>query len=361
MAAVAIAEACVAAQRERKASLRDEITGVSKRLKKLPPALQKVLSDQLRSVLSWDELTESLVRKSGGRVVRPSFRGSLSYQSLGRQDGFSDDPRRLLNGKLSCLPFVDEMGLIRPKLLARDFELDGLPRLSGVVLKPVSGAGSKGVFLAPRTDEIFQNSERTVLRSWDEVIATGKKLLASKEVRSDRWMLEELVLPTPGELVSGRDLKFYAFYGRVELVLEVQRYPKTSYAWWTRAGAKCDTGKYPNELMEGTGFQVGEVEFVERLSQAIPVPFMRIDLLRAQSGFVFGEFTPRPGSYDGFNDETDERLGLAYVEAERRLLRDLLNGKRFSDFFRSPPPLSGEGSARSHTRRNFARTGSSDS
>jgi len=335
MAAVAIVESCVAAQQERKAVLRNEVNGVSKRLKKLPTEVQAELSNQLRKVLSWDDLTESLVRKSGGRVVRPSFRAVLSGKSVLRGGAPSDGPEWLLNDKVGCLRFVDEKGLVRPKLLAQGLELEKLPRSSGVVVKPESGASSRGVFLVPNNHEIFQVAEKATLGSWDELIGAGKSLLASNKVQRDKWLVEELVLPTPGELTSGRDLKFYAFYGRVELVLEVKRYPTTSYAWWTRDGARCDTGKYVQELMEGTGLKAGEVEFVERLSQAIPLPFIRIDFLRSQSGLVFGEFTPRPGGYEQFNDETDERLGLAYAEAERRLLSDLLDGKRFSDIFRS--------------------------
>src|SRR5690606_29992026 len=112
---------------------------------------------------------------------------------------------------------------------------------------------------------------------------------------------------------------------------------KVSYAWWNRDGTSCDTGKYRKDLMKGSGLLASDVELAEQVSGAVPAPFLRIDFLRSATGLVFGEFTPRPGGYDQFNDETDERLGRAFSLAEGRLVADLLRGKRFDEFFITEP------------------------
>lgn len=60
---------------------------------------------------------------------------------------------------------------------------------------------------------------------------------------------------------------------------------------------------------------------------------MRIDFLKSKNGMVFGEFTPRPGGYEQFNDEIDRWLGEYFLKAEGRLVIDLLNGKNF-DYYK---------------------------
>ncbi|PIB49322.1 teichuronopeptide biosynthesis, partial [Pseudomonas sp. 2588-5] len=85
-------------------------------------------------------------------------------------------------------------------------------------------------------------------------------------------------------------------------------------------------------MFEGEGFTKGELELVEKLSAELPVPFMRIDFLKTSKELVFGEFTPKPGNYDEFNQKTDQSLGEMYLEAEYKLIDDLINGKKFSCF-----------------------------
>jgi len=46
----------------------------------------------------------------------------------------------------------------------------------------------------------------------------------------------------------------------------------------------------------------------------------------------FGEFTPKPGKYEQFNDDIDQCLGDYFLEAEARLVEDLLDSKPFDHF-----------------------------
>lgn len=324
----------VEAQRERQTALRRDLAQIVRTYSKLKPEVRSSILNQLRKVVSWNDLPAHLVVKSGGHVVRPSFRASLAQRSLLRRCQRDYVPERLLDDKVGALAFVERLQVRRPEVMAVDVTADELPRRAGVVVKPTQGTGSRGVFLIPREDDIFQVSrsrEKDSIQSWEELVRTMKAHVAAGKVE-DRWMMEELILPTPGELNSGRDFKFYCFYGRVELVLEVRRYPKVRYAWWNRDGSSCETGKYSKERMKGTGLQEGDIDLIERIGQSIPAPFLRIDFLRSETGLVYGEFTSRPGTYDDFDDATDERLGRAFCVAEGRLVADLLDGKRFDDF-----------------------------
>ncbi len=73
-------------------------------------------------------------------------------------------------------------------------------------------------------------------------------------------------------------------------------------------------------LFNGLGVTEEEVKMAEQISKKIPAPFIRIDFLRGEDGLVFGEFTPKPGNYDEFDDETDRILGDYFLKAETKLI-----------------------------------------
>jgi hypothetical protein len=92
------------------------------------------------------------------------------------------------------------------------------------------------------------------------------------------------------------------------------------------------TGKYDEDLFKGQGAIQSELDLASDISLKIPAPFIRIDFLRSDNGLVFGEFTPKPGNYDDFDEKTDKWLGDYFLEAQGRLNNDLLYGKDFSAF-----------------------------
>ena len=92
------------------------------------------------------------------------------------------------------------------------------------------------------------------------------------------------------------------------------------------------TGKYEEEEFLGSGISRQHIELAEKISLRIPVPFIRIDFLKSKDGPVFGEFTPKPGNFQGFDAETDAWLGKEFAEARGRLVADLMKGKTFTEF-----------------------------
>ena len=145
--------------------------------------------------------------------------------------------------------------------------------------------------------------------------------------------MEELVSGEGGGLPN--DLKFYCFYGRCPLLLEVSRGDETRFCWWTKDGNVLDARRASAGHFVGNGAPQELWKMASEASCKIPTPFVRIDFLRGGARTVFGEFTPRTGGFSRFYLDTDRRLGQCFIEAEARLFRDLVEGKTSFDEFNS--------------------------
>ena len=65
-----------------------------------------------------------------------------------------------------------------------------------------------------------------------------------------------------------------------------------------------------------------------RLSEAVPLPFVRVDLLETDRGPVVGELTPYPGWAHRIGTELDRELGERYEASERVMLRAAFDWRR---------------------------------
>jgi hypothetical protein len=298
---------------------------------------------QLLSDTEADAVTEALVRRSE-RAKLPllgaaSFRRSLAMRTR-RSQLTRSGPEWRLNNKERGYHFVAARDIPHPEIFEHHVRHDDLVPRTGTVVKPVDGAGARGVYLVFDRERVFEPKRNRWLGGWSQMSITMKEDLASGTVTRDRWLMESLVFEDETEDRPGRDLKFYCFYGRVGLVLEVTRWGETAYCEWNEAGRQVLTGKYDARRFEGEGATAGQIQVAEMLSGQIPSPFIRIDFLRAKSadkGMVFCEFTPRPGNFHRFNPEFDRLLGEYYLEAEARLQQDLLEGRRFDAVFNRVP------------------------
>lgn len=239
-------------------------------------------------------------------------------------------PGRELDNKRTGYAFADLIGARRPDSdeiakPIRELEFE-TPR----VVKPANATGARGVFVGFSPHQFIHLRDQKEFSDWESVKHYADGLISNaKRPLSDKWFTEELILESDG--VAARDLKFYAFYGKVVLALEYVRYPKHQARFWDRDGSPATTGiSYP--FMEGRGITQKDVETVEAISREIPRPYMRIDMLMGQNELTLGEFTPRPGGFEGFNTEWDRRFGEEWVHAEKRLISDLLDGKQFTSF-----------------------------
>ncbi|SDJ27268.1 ATP-grasp fold amidoligase family protein [Natribacillus halophilus] len=260
-----------------------------------------------------------------------SFRACLTMQSRIRQlETFR--PAWALDHKANAYTFIDALGIRRPWVTAEPFSHTAVPQKEGIVIKPVHGAGSRGVYIIPAFNHIQDVKRSSMLDHWDELEASMQEDLATERVEDDQWVAEEVFYENKEQLKPARDLKFYCFYGKVALILEIQRFPEVKYCWWTVDGERIHTGKYEGKLFEGDGFSNDDVTLAATISSEIPAPFIRIDFLKTDKGLVFGEFAAKPGNYDEFDQPTDRQLGDDFLEAQGRLITDLLNGKTFRNF-----------------------------
>lgn len=300
------------------------------------PEKQRVVYEKVLPTFQTDEIPEFLVRpgleESFSLEQVGSFRGSLTRRIRQRQLSETELPEYLLEDKLIAYQFIDQLNIRRPKTIATNKPFDEIPMEPKSVIKPVDGAGSRGVYLIYDEEDIIDVKRGEKLTSLNELEEHMAKDLATGWVAENNWLAEELVVEDFEKKIPARDLKFYSFYGKVGLILEITRYPELRQCWWTRDGKRIRTGKYEEQLFKGDGVTEEEIAFIEQLSKKIPAPFVRIDFLKSEEGLIFGEFTAKPGNYDDFNEQIDRQLGDYYLEAEINLTNDLFSNKQFNEF-----------------------------
>ncbi len=286
--------------------------------------------------LKIEDIPEFIVREAETKeavslLKAASFKASLGIRALRRQLG-ERLPEYVLDHKMDAYSFVDQLSVKRPWVSEQSYNVSEISKQAEVVIKPVHGAGSRGVYLVFSMDHIRDVKRSQTLTDWDALITNMSKDLKLGWVDEDEWLVEELITEDQVTNTPARDLKFYCFYGKVALILEIQRYPEIKYCWWNTKGERISTGKYDDELFKGVGPSRSELELAATISLEIPTPFVRIDFLKTTSGLIFGEFTPKPGNYDEFDKKTDQWLGEYFSSAEGRLLSDLLSGKKFTHY-----------------------------
>lgn len=297
---------------------------------------KNVLYSKILSGLSIEEIPEFMIRQGLTDQSIPlrqasSFRGSLTMRM--REKQLSDTlPEWQLDDKRLAYDFVEKIGIIKPSIDDAHYTIETIPQREGIVIKPSDGAGSRGVYLVHQMDDIFDVKKSIKLTSWDKLMDSMQQDIESNAVEKDDWIIEQLMYENKAEKTPARDVKFYCFYGKVGIILEIVRDPEVRQCWWTANGKRVSTGKYDESLFHGIGVTEEELHMAQTISEKIPAPFIRIDFLRSEDGLVFGEFTPKPGNYDEFDEATDKWLGDYFLEAQGRLSDDLLNGKDFTEY-----------------------------
>ncbi|MGY6533753.1 MAG: ATP-grasp fold amidoligase family protein [Pararhodobacter sp.] len=287
-------------------------------------------------------LREALLRKPSTkkkllpfqlRNVTGSFTAEVWAQTIAndamKKEGVIT-PARILNHKPDGMAYARRLGLRTPETYQEGVGLEEIRFAPPMVLKPVSGAGARDVFCIYSEHRILHVVSKQMLGSVDEMLAIIRQSRTSHR-NENKWISEELIAGEQDDIAN--DVKAYCFYGRAEVILEINRTGDFfRYCWWDRNCEKLETGKYADKRLEGTSLRPEYVELAERVSLSIPRPFIRIDFLKSASGPVFGEFTPRPGNFQGFDAATDAWLGRCYAEARGRLMADLIKNKRFDEY-----------------------------
>lgn len=238
-------------------------------------------------------------------------------------------PEWKINEKLAGRRFAEALGLNIPKLLFENMTIQQLPVLSHGIIKPVEGWHATGVFVISSPEYILELKTGQVFHSWEGLKGRMQQLFAAGNVPRDLWMGEEYICHADGS--PAHDIKFNVFYGKTGWVVEIKRYPRMLFHLMDGQGEGFQSELYTkDEVFIGDGVTSEELELAKRISLEIPVPFIRIDFVRNEDGLYFIEFTPQPGVIGHFNRKRDQLYGQWYHEAEARLAKDFLDGKKFS-------------------------------
>jgi hypothetical protein len=244
-------------------------------------------------------------------------------------------PEWILQDKKNGYLFADALGMPRPNNSLKPLHLKDLVFEEKMALKPPNASGSSGVYLIYSAEHIVDVRTGKVITGLENLRAQMEEDIATRRIPSPYWNTEELMIDSANEMGSSHDWKFYSFYGETCLIGTMQRYPHPAEVWMEEDGRKADLWARPRESeTEWDAREIPEalMEKAREISLAVPIPFLRIDFLSSDRGFVLGEFTARPGVLHLLSRKQDRRLGEAFISAEHRLYEDLRRGKKFTAF-----------------------------
>lgn len=293
---------------------------------------------KLYSALSVKDVRENFVVDGSRYDIGVSFRSSMTnmMRTKKRLRAIGYNIASGSNNKTLDRAFGERMGVPTPKELARDVATADVIVQPGTIIKPMRGAGSRGVFYVRPDGALLSVKSQAVYGGLHDAESEYTTLI--KPGRPMTWMVEEAVVGPDGGLA--RDMKAFMFYGEAVIYREIVRGAQGAgpagnlFANYDSEGRPIHFRPRDNEL-EGRGVPEVVRKYVETLSLAVPTPFLRIDMLVGAHDCYLGEITPHPGgTYAGdLYDDVDKLMGAKFHEAEARLFVDMFEGKRFSDYF----------------------------
>lgn len=268
-------------------------------------------------------MADQMVRRWGSPA--PSF----SYKLHETRRSKDRHPLRHADalGKRSVKGWADALGLRTPATLqtadsVEEIEWERLPR--SFVVKPSSGAGSKGVFL------LEQRGGTLYSLAHDAVVTPGEiSNVITSAARRERYqsrdvLVEERIERTDEPGKAPFDWKVYAFYGQVGLIM--QRDPAqgraAQFKYYDAEGRDLGRIRYDRPLDPTLPAPRHPDELrraAELLSAHIRYPFVRVDLYEDERGVVLGELTPYPGGQHRYRTDIDRLLGNLWEDAAVRL------------------------------------------
>lgn len=239
--------------------------------------------------------------------------------------------------------FVKSLGCRIPFQGDRVLSLAEIEPQEEVVIKPLSEANCRGTYMVKKGYKILNLARREPVQDWPGLMASLQEDLRQGTVEADQWIVQELIYEDREKTRPARDLRFFCFYGRVGMIWETFLFPEKRFCSWNAHSELIEPGVLQDRTrFLGEGVTREQVEFAASMSAKIPIPFIRIDFLKGWQGLVFCEFALLPGPYRGIKDWLNRALGDYFLDAEGRLMEDLLEGKRFEEYWRFRGELRGD-------------------
>lgn len=287
-----------------------------------------------------DMLTAPQSARSMTPVEAPSFRAKVDERVRRRRFLLEHTDLTPITQPLINKPKRDRLlamlGFPVPAKLLEQGDLDEVFRVlrdhDEVVVKPVSGAVGRGVHVLRRAGQGWLN-----LRTEKEVSENDlRAALEATKVRGrpvPLWQIEQLVVGDTNASGHPMDFKLYLFQGRHGLTHQVRRLPdRAVFKFYDPAWRAADVGRDQEKVDPSLPppDDAGQlVDLAARVSQALPLPFIRVDVLIGRDGMYVGEVTPMPGRYHQFSDSWDQRLGLLWEAAEVEYGMEFLTAEQF--------------------------------
>jgi TupA-like ATPgrasp len=267
----------------------------------------------------------------------PSFHAL--YESMKRQrewlerDHSVRHPIWRANPKTAGRSLAASLGIPVPQLMAGPMPGERLeqPDADRFVVKPVEGHSGRGVYALVRDGERLWSvlDDRPI--GWNEIRDRLAEEAKAGRI-SSQVFVEELISADRPPGSSSRedslpvlpfDWKCYCIGGRVEVVMQKDARGRrgnrgAQYKFWSREMTELGPVRHQDRYdasLPPPRHPWQLVEAAERVAQALPGPFVRVDLYDGHAGVVFGEITPHPGGEQRFTPDLDRRLGEAWERA----------------------------------------------
>lgn len=228
--------------------------------------------------------------------------------------------------KLGVRGLAESVGIPTPQLLQGPVPVEGLDWSvlpEAFVIKPDRGASKKGVYVLRRTR---QSSFHDLIRDREVSIAQIEKEIQSLArdgvISAKRIIAEQALLREEGAIAF--DWKCYAFQGEVSVIWQISRKDGSRRSRMLDGGWR-DLGNVRRGLEGSSNLPPPDhpeqiLDAALRLSRAVPVPFVRVDLYESDGSVFLGELTPMPGSSQRFSRTLDKAMGEAWARAETQLM-----------------------------------------
>lgn len=228
--------------------------------------------------------------------------------------------------KMGVRSLAESLGLRTPQLLQgpvaiEDLDWEALP--ATFVVKPDRGSSKKGVYvLRRRRHSLFLDLIRDREVTCEQINEELHGLARIGMISGESIIAEQALLTEKGAVAF--DWKCYAFQGEVGVIWQISRQngsrkSRMLDADWRDLGnvrrgversSPLPTPQHPDAILDAA----------VRLSCAVPVPFVRVDLYESEGLVYLGEVTPMPGSAQRFSPALDRQMGKAWARAEALLL-----------------------------------------